>query len=80
MFQLFKKNGRPFKLKDTRSITVEIIHKGDKITCTRSTEQGDTHLVPVQFTVHKSGMYKIHVLVNGKHIKNSPFTKIFDAG
>jgi hypothetical protein len=36
--------------------------------------------VSISFTVHKSGTYKIHVMVNGKHIKGSPFIKAFEAG
>jgi formate hydrogenlyase subunit 4 len=43
-------------------------------------DKDNSNSVSISFTVHKSGTYKIHVMVNGKHIKGSPFIKAFEAG
>ncbi|OWF42185.1 apoptosis-resistant E3 ubiquitin protein ligase 1-like [Mizuhopecten yessoensis] len=82
--QLFRKNGKPFVIlnEDTSHIIVEILHRGVKVACTKQIEEeeGKSNTVRVSFTVHRSGPYKISIMVSGKHIKGSPFTREFDAG
>ena len=50
------------------------------MSCTKQLDKDNSNAVSISFTVHKSGTYKIHVMVNGKHIKGSPFIKAFEAG
>ncbi|GFR60823.1 ubiquitin protein ligase protein [Elysia marginata] len=38
------------------------------------------NLTRVSFTVHKSGVYSIAVMVGGRHVKDSPFTRTFEPG
>ncbi|KAK3702762.1 hypothetical protein RRG08_042746 [Elysia crispata] len=38
------------------------------------------NLTRVSFTVHKSGVYSIAVMVGGRHVKDSPFTRSFEPG
>ena len=38
------------------------------------------NLARVSFTVHKSGVYSIAVMVGGRHVKDSPFTRSFQPG
>ncbi|XP_060068994.1 apoptosis-resistant E3 ubiquitin protein ligase 1-like [Ylistrum balloti] len=82
--QLFRKNGKPYVIvnEDTSNIIVEILHRGIKVACTKQQDKegGKSNTVRVSFTVHRSGPYKISVMVSGKHIKDSPFTREFDAG
>ncbi|XP_033735725.1 apoptosis-resistant E3 ubiquitin protein ligase 1-like [Pecten maximus] len=82
--QLFRKNGNPYVIvnEDTSNIIVEILHRGVKVACTKQQDKegGRSNVVRVSFTVHRSGPYKISIMVSGKHIKDSPFTREFDAG
>ncbi|KAK3093591.1 hypothetical protein FSP39_017830 [Pinctada imbricata] len=80
--ELFRKDGKPFVTKDTNSIFVEIRHHGNKVACTKQLESEDagSNKVRVSFTVHKSGTYEISIMVSGRHVKNSPFTKVFEPG
>ena len=59
---------------------VEILHNEEKVSCTKQFDLDNPNTVSVSFTVHKSGIYKIHVRVNGGNIKDSPFIKVFEAG
>jgi hypothetical protein len=67
LFQLHQKNGKPHKITDSRIVHVEILHKGEKMSCTKQLDKDNSNSVSISFTVHKSGTYKIHVMVNGKH-------------
>lgn len=82
--QLFQKNGNPYVIvnEDTSNLIVEILHRGVKVACTKQQDKdsGKSNVVRVSFTVHRSGPYKISIMVSGKHIKESPFTREFDAG
>ena len=66
------------------NISVEILHKDIKIPPTvmigRQDSQSDYNRVDVNFTVHRSGIYSISVLLDGKHIQDSPFRKQFESG
>ncbi|KAJ8308581.1 hypothetical protein KUTeg_013455 [Tegillarca granosa] len=80
--QLFRKNGKPFAALDANSIFVEIFHKGTKVAYTKQLEKNDpdSNTIKVSFTVHKAGEYRITIMVSGRHIKDSPFIKRFEAG
>ncbi|XP_071161964.1 apoptosis-resistant E3 ubiquitin protein ligase 1-like isoform X1 [Mytilus edulis] len=80
VIQLSQKNGKSYKINDVSNVNIEILHKGEKMSCTKNIVKDNASSVSVSFTVHKAGPYKIHVMVHGKHIKGSPFIKVFDAG
>ncbi|XP_071079014.1 apoptosis-resistant E3 ubiquitin protein ligase 1-like [Haliotis cracherodii] len=81
--RFFQKNGKPYPVSNADGILVEIMHAGVKVATSMdygSVEPTNANLAKVSFTVHKSGEYKISVMIGAKHIKGSPFTKIFEAG
>ena len=82
LFQLFRKNGKPYVAENTNAIYVEILHYGTKVACTKQLDRDhqDCNKIRVSFTVHKSGTYKISIMVSGRHVKNSPFSKVFEPG
>ncbi|XP_035826963.1 apoptosis-resistant E3 ubiquitin protein ligase 1 isoform X2 [Aplysia californica] len=81
--RFFQKNGTPYPVSDGDGVLIEIVHEGVKVAQTlefSGDEPADMNLVRCSFTVHKSGEYKISVMVGGRHIKDSPFIKCFEAG
>jgi hypothetical protein len=69
---------------DADNVLVEIVHQNAKVAMT--TEFGSANrpenmnLARVSFTVHKAGEYVISVMMGGRHIKGSPFSKTFEPG
>ncbi|XP_052269096.1 apoptosis-resistant E3 ubiquitin protein ligase 1-like isoform X1 [Dreissena polymorpha] len=81
--RFFHKSTAPYPVSNKDNITVEISHAGSEVTKTMTlggVNQEDANLLKVSFTVHKSGEYTICVMIGGRHIKGSPFTKKFEAG
>ena len=56
--------------------------KNEQVACTKQldSEDAEQNAIKTSFTVHKSGAYKISVMVSGRHVKGSPFTKTFEPG
>lgn len=68
---------------DADRILIEITHEGVMVARTlefASEDPQEANLVKCSFTVHKSGIYTISIMVGGRHIKDSPFTKVFLPG
>ena len=84
MFQFFQKNGTPYPISDADNILVEIVHQNAKVATTTefggAQEAGNINIATVSFTVHRAGDYVISIMMGGRHIKGSPFTKTFDPG
>lgn len=81
-FQLYRKNGKPYVTTSTNSVNVVIQLKNEQVACTKQidAEDADQNAIKTSFTVHKSGSYKISIMVSGRHVKGSPFTKTFEPG
>ena len=82
-FQFFQKNGTPYPVSKSDNVLVEIVHQNAKVATTMefgSDEPSDVNLARVAFTVHRSGEYVISVMIGGRHIKGSPFSKTFEPG
>ena len=76
-------NATPYSVSKEDYILVEIMHNNNFIVSSR--EYGgekwrDGNAMRVSFTVREAGAYKISVLVKGKPIRDSPFTKTFLPG
>lgn len=82
LFQLYRKNGKPYVTTSTNSVNVVIQLKNEQVACTKQldSEDAEQNAIKTSFTVHKSGAYKISVMVSGRHVKGSPFTKTFEPG
>ncbi|KAK7493478.1 hypothetical protein BaRGS_00015378 [Batillaria attramentaria] len=81
--RFFQKNKTPYPISDIDNVLVEIVHQNAKVATTMecgSSNPKDVNMARVSFTVHKSGEYIISVMVGGRHIKGSPFTKTFEPG
>ncbi|CAL1527790.1 unnamed protein product, partial [Lymnaea stagnalis] len=81
--RFFQKNGIPYPVSDGDGILIEILHESVKVARTlefAGDNPADINLVRCSFTVHKSGTYKISIMVGGRHIRDSPFVKSFDPG
>ncbi|XP_059144171.1 apoptosis-resistant E3 ubiquitin protein ligase 1-like [Physella acuta] len=81
--RFFQKSGAPYPVSDGDGILIEILHEGVKVARTlefSGNSPTDVNLVRCSFTVHKSGTYKISIMVGGRHIRDSPFIKSFDPG
>lgn len=63
-------------------MNVVIQLKNEQVACTKQidAEDADQNAIKTSFTVHKSGSYKISIMVSGRHVKGSPFTKTFEPG
>ena len=82
-FQFFQKNGTPYPISKSDNVLVEIVHQNAKVATTTefgSDEPSDANLARVSFAVHRSGEYVISVMIGGRHIKGSPFSKTFEPG
>ena len=76
-------NATPYSVSKEDYILVEIMLNNNFIVSSR--EYGgekwrDGNAMRVSFTVREAGAYKISVLVKGKPISDSPFTKTFLPG
>ncbi|XP_041353724.1 apoptosis-resistant E3 ubiquitin protein ligase 1-like isoform X2 [Gigantopelta aegis] len=81
--RFYQKNWKPYPISNADSVLVEIMHQGVKVATTMeygSVEPTNANLARVSFTVHKSGEYKISVMIGARHIKGSPFSKFFEPG
>ncbi|XP_076442500.1 apoptosis-resistant E3 ubiquitin protein ligase 1-like isoform X1 [Babylonia areolata] len=81
--RFFQKNGSPYPISKADNVLVEIVHQNAKVATTMefgSDLPSDVNLARVSFTVHKSGDYVISVMIGGRHIKGSPFSKTFEPG
>lgn len=80
--KLYRKNGKPYVTTSTNSVNVVIQLKNEQVACTKQidAEDADQNAIKTSFTVHKSGSYKISIMVSGRHVKGSPFTKTFEPG
>jgi hypothetical protein len=89
--QFYQRNGRPYKVSEGDQLFIEIILGSLKMPCTISfASKADasgggsgnnvTNIAKVSFTVHKSGQYRIVIMVAGAPMKGSPFTKTFLPG
>ncbi|CAG5115250.1 unnamed protein product, partial [Candidula unifasciata] len=81
--RFFQKNGSAYPVSDGDGILIEIVQEGVLVARTvefSGDKPGDVNLVRCSFTVHKSGEYRISIMVGGRHIKDSPFSKYFEAG
>lgn len=70
-------------MSDGDGILIEIVQEGVLVARTvefSGDKPADVNLVRCSFTVHKSGEYRISIMVGGRHIKDSPFSKYFEAG
>ena len=83
LFQFYQRNGRPYPISNGDNLLVEIMHGTNKVALTAQhggPDAGDMNSTKVAFTVHKSGEYKISVMVGARHIRGSPFIKKFKPG
>ncbi|XP_061172830.1 apoptosis-resistant E3 ubiquitin protein ligase 1-like [Saccostrea echinata] len=80
--KLYRKSGKPYVTSSTNSASIVIQLKNEQVACTKQldTEDTDQNAIKTSFTVHKSGSYKISIMVSGRHVKGSPFTKRFEPG
>lgn len=81
--RFFQKNGTPYPISTADNVLVEILHQNAKVATTidlGSEEPCNANVARVSFTVHKSGEYSISVMIDGHHIKGSPFKKTFEPG
>lgn len=81
--RFFQKNKTPYPISNTDNVLVEIMHQNAKVATTMEcggSDPKDVNMARVSFTVHKSGEYVISVMVGGRHIKGSPFSKSFEPG
>ncbi|KAK6183620.1 hypothetical protein SNE40_011062 [Patella caerulea] len=81
--KFFLKNGKIYPVTSHDNILVEIMHQGVKVAHNLESgfkEADSSNMAKVSFTVHKSGTYNISVMIGARHIKGSPFNKVFEAG
>ncbi|CAH1791950.1 unnamed protein product [Owenia fusiformis] len=81
--KFFQKNGRAYPISDADNLVVEIMNMNNRMTASvqhGSSKSAEANTSHVMFTVHKSGEYKISIMVGATHIKGSPFIKEFDPG
>ncbi|XP_058965485.2 apoptosis-resistant E3 ubiquitin protein ligase 1 [Pocillopora verrucosa] len=83
ILKFYRMNATPYSVSKEDYILVEIMHNNNFIVSSR--EYGgekwrDGNAMRVSFTVREAGAYKISVLVKGKPIRDSPFTKTFLPG
>lgn len=78
MFQFFRINGKPFEVKATDKLLVEITC--DNYATEAAVEYHGNNTATVTFTVHRAGLYIINVLFSGRHIRDSPFYHEFLPG
>ncbi|CAD5122031.1 DgyrCDS10484 [Dimorphilus gyrociliatus] len=68
--ELLKGNGFAYHLQEHDKISIDII-LGDIVISPTQKIHGNT--IEVLFSVHRSGSYKISVMINNKHISSSPY-------
>ena len=80
LFQFFQRNGGPYVISDADKLLVEVMLGSAKFPATVELGSPQPNTAVVSFTVHKSGDYRIAVMLAAKHITGSPFHKRFKAG
>ncbi|ESO94312.1 hypothetical protein LOTGIDRAFT_215855 [Lottia gigantea] len=81
--KFFQKNGKEYPVSTCDNVLVEIMHQGIKVGHNMEfgfKEPDLSNMAKVSFTVHKSGTYTISVMIGARHIKGSPFNKVFEPG
>ena len=81
--QFFQRNGRPYPISNRDYVLVEITHGSSKIPPNiqyGGKAENEANKARVAFTVHRSGEYRISIMIGARHIRNSPFNKKFKAG
>ena len=74
-------NGRVCKLSSRDKVVVEVTTGTSKVPVTlHITDDGTKGAGHVSFTVQLAGTYHVSVMINGSHIKGSPFLKTFSPG
>ncbi|KAK2167204.1 hypothetical protein LSH36_31g04034 [Paralvinella palmiformis] len=78
--KFFSRNGWPYSLPDDSSVVVEISQGSNLVKPMIQKLEPNENGIKVKFTILKSGTYKISILLAGKHISGSPFSKSFLSG
>ncbi|XP_064623307.1 apoptosis-resistant E3 ubiquitin protein ligase 1-like isoform X2 [Lineus longissimus] len=81
--KFYTKNGKPYPISDLDQVLVEITLGNLPVAITvkhGSEDPANINISTVTFAVHKSGVYKISVMIGARHIRGSPFEKTFKSG
>ncbi|KAK2161321.1 hypothetical protein NP493_1590g00048 [Ridgeia piscesae] len=80
--KFYQKNGRAYAISKRDKIIIEITREGTQIPLVVEVggRQAEHNLISVVFTVHRSGDYRIVIMIGTHHIRGSPFIKSFLPG
>ncbi|KAI0220593.1 Apoptosis-resistant E3 ubiquitin protein ligase 1 [Lamellibrachia satsuma] len=81
--KFFQRNGRAYAISKRDNVLIEITHEATQIPPVielGGSQQSESNVVAVVFTVHRCGDYRIAIMIGGNHIQGSPFIKKFCPG
>lgn len=80
--KFYQRNGQAYAISKRDKILIEITRDGTQIPPVVEVggKQAEYNVISVVFTVHRSGDYRVVIMIGANHIRGSPFIKTFLPG